>query len=142
LYLGDNKDSVFATKLFKHTNAPVWEQSYEFLCADRDSSVLLIKVIDDRDFLKDPVVGFMSIKLQDLLDSKKEAGRDWFPLSNCKTGKIRLSAEWKPLNMAGSLHGADKYKPPIGVVRLHLDKATDVKYVPLVDLRVAEADCE
>ncbi|KAJ7785918.1 C2 domain-containing protein [Mycena metata] len=129
LYLGDSSNAVFSTKLFKHTNAPVWEQAYEFLCADKAASVVMIKVIDDRDFLKDPVVGYMSIKLEDLLESKKEAGRDWFPLSNCKSGKIRVSAEWKPLNMAGSLHGADQYKPPIGVVRLHLDKATDVKNV-------------
>ncbi|KAJ7275417.1 C2 domain-containing protein [Mycena haematopus] len=129
VFIGDHNNAVFSTRLFKHTNAPVWEQAYEFLCADKASSVIMIKVIDDRDFLKDPVVGFMSIKLQDLLDSKKEANRDWFPLSNCKSGKIRLSAEWKPLNMAGSLHGADQYKPPIGVVRLHLDKATDVKNV-------------
>ncbi|KAJ7169501.1 C2 domain-containing protein [Mycena filopes] len=129
LYLGDTQNAVFSTRLFKHTNAPVWEQAYEFLCADKAASVALIKVIDDRDFLKDPVVGYMSIKLEDLLDNKKEAGRDWFPLSNCKTGKIRLSAEWKPLNMAGSLHGADQYKAPIGVVRLHIDKATDVKNV-------------
>ena len=31
--------------------------------------------------------------------------------------------------MAGSLHGADQYMPPIGVVRLWLKKATDVKNV-------------
>ncbi|KAF7367225.1 hypothetical protein MSAN_00784300 [Mycena sanguinolenta] len=129
VYLGDHNNAVFSTRIFKHTNAPVWEQAYEFLCADKASSVVMIKVIDERDFLKDPVIGMMSIKLQDLLDCKKEVGRDWFPLSNCKSGKIRMSAEWKPLNMAGSLHGADKYKPPIGVVRLHLDKATDVKNV-------------
>ncbi|KAJ6575507.1 C2 domain-containing protein [Mycena sp. CBHHK59/15] len=129
LYLNDSKNEVFSTKLFKHTNAPVWEQAYEFLCADKASSVVMIRVIDDRDFLKDPVVGFMSIKLEDLLESKKEAGRDWFPLSNCKSGKIRISVEWKPLNMAGSLHGADQYKPPIGIVKLHMDKAVDVKNV-------------
>ncbi|KAK7064548.1 C2 domain-containing protein [Favolaschia claudopus] len=129
VYLADPKDAVFSTPRFKHTNAPVWEQPYEFLCADKASSVITVKVIDDRDFLKDPVVGYMSIKLVDLLESKNEAGRDWFPLSNCKSGKIRISADWKPLDMAGSLHGADQYSPPIGVVRLHLDKATDVKNV-------------
>ncbi|KAF7310594.1 hypothetical protein HMN09_00602200 [Mycena chlorophos] len=127
--LGDRKNEVFRTRRFKHTNAPVWEQAYEFLCADKASSLVLIEVVDDRDFLKDPVVGYMSIKLEDLLQSKNEAGRDWFPLSNCKSGKVRISAEWKPLNMAGSLHGADQYTPPIGVVRLHLDKAVDVKNV-------------
>lgn len=57
-----------------------------------------------------------------------EAGRDWFPLSGCQSGRLRLSAEWKPVAMAGSLHGLDHYKFPIGVVRLHLIKATDVKY--------------
>ncbi|KAJ7071483.1 C2 domain-containing protein [Mycena amicta] len=128
--LGDRKNEVFRTRRFKHTNAPVWEQAYEFLCADKSSSLILMEVIDDRDFLKDPVVGYMSIKLEDLLQSKAgEAGRDWFPLSNCKSGKVRMSADWKPLNMTGSLHGADQYKPPIGVVRLHLEKAVDVKNV-------------
>lgn len=128
VFLGNSKEEIHATKHFKHTNNPVWESPHEFLCADRASSVITIKVIDDRDFLKDPVIGYMSIKLDDLIASK-EAGADWFPLSNCKSGKLRVSADWKPLNMAGSLHGADKYTPPIGVVRLWLEKATDVKNV-------------
>ncbi|OBZ79221.1 Uncharacterized protein PYUK71.03c [Grifola frondosa] len=70
----------------------------------------------------------MSIRLQDLLKAR-ESGKDWWPLSSCKSGKIRVTAEWKPLNMAGSLHGVDQYVPPIGVVRLWLQKATDVKNV-------------
>jgi Ca2+-dependent lipid-binding protein len=74
-------------------------------------------------------VGYMSVRLQDMLDAKVEAGRDWWPLSGCKSGRIRLGVEWKPLHMAGSLQGADSYIPPIGVVRLHLQKATDVKCV-------------
>ncbi|KAG5654026.1 hypothetical protein H0H81_008041 [Sphagnurus paluster] len=129
VYLGDSKNPAYSTRHFKHTNNPVWESPFEFLCADKASSIITLKVIDDRDFLKDPVVGHMSIKLTDLLDSMGEAGRDWFPLSGCKSGKIRVSAEWKPLAMAGSLSGADKYKPPIGVVKLWLEKATDVKNV-------------
>lgn len=128
VFLGGNSSAIHTTRAFKHTNNPVWESPHEFLCADRHTSIITVKVIDDRDFLKDPVVGYMSIKLDDLLDAKG-AGRDWFPLSNCKTGKLRLSADWKPLNMAGSLHGVDQYTPPIGVVRLWLDKATDVKNV-------------
>jgi len=78
--------------------------------------------------MKDPTIGHMSIKLKDLLAFKAE-GKDWFTLSNCQTGRVRMSAEWKPLNMAGSLQGADQYTPPIGVVRLLLDKAIDVKNV-------------
>ncbi len=126
IFLGNNKAPIHTTQRFKHTNNPVWESPHEFLCADKASSVITIKVIDDRDFLKDPVVGYMSIKLTDLLEAKLEAGRDWWALSGCKSGKLRVSAEWKPLNMAGSLHGAEQYVPPIGVVRLHWQKATDV----------------
>lgn len=123
-----NGQVVHKTPKFKHTNSPVWESSTEFLCSDKATSVITLKVIDDRDYLKDPVVGFMRIRLQDLLEAKqRDAGRDWWPLSGCRSGKLRVSAEWKPLNMAGSLHGADQYVPPIGVVRLWLKKATDVK---------------
>lgn len=128
VYVGKDQ-LVHKTPKFKHTNNPVWESTTEFLCSDKTTSVVTVKVIDDREFLKDPVIGYMSIRLADLLDSKKrDAARDWWPLSGCTSGsKLRLSAEWKPLNMAGSLHGADQYVPPIGVVRLWLKKAQDVK---------------
>lgn len=132
VYLSGTKSSAFSTRCFKHTNTPVWEAPYEYLCTDKQHATVMIKVIDDRDFLKDPVIGYMSIKLEDLLHEKLEAGRDWFPLSGCKTGKVRISAEWKPLAMAGSLHGMDQYTPPIGVVKLVLDKAVDVKYMVLI----------
>jgi len=120
---------VHSTPKIKHTNNPVWESAAEFLCSDKANSLITVQVIDDREFLKDPVVGHLTVKLEDLLQAKKEAGRDWWPLNRCQSGKIRLSVEWKPLNMAGSLHGVDQYVPPIGVVRLWLKKAVDVKNV-------------
>ncbi|KAF8168240.1 C2 domain-containing protein [Crassisporium funariophilum] len=129
VYLNSSPSSSFATPCFKHTASPVWEAPHEFLCTDKASATITIKVIDDRDFLKDPVVGYMSIRLVDLLDMRGQAGKDWFPLSGCRSGKMRVSAEWKPLSMAGSLHGSEQYRPPIGVVRLLIDKATDVKNV-------------
>ena len=89
--------------------------------------MITVKVVDERDFLKDPVVGYMSVRLRDLLTAEISEGRDWWPLS--KTGKIRISAQWKPLQMAGALSGVSQYVPPIGVVRLWLQKATDVKWV-------------
>ncbi|KZT23846.1 tricalbin [Neolentinus lepideus HHB14362 ss-1] len=129
VFLGDNKNSIHSTTKFKHTLSPVWESSTEFLCSDKQSSVITVKIIDDRDFMKDPVVGFMRLRLEDLLEAKKEVGKDWWPLSGCKSGRVRMSAEWKPLNLAGSLHGVDQYTPPIGVVKLWIDRATDVKNV-------------
>ncbi|EGO02737.1 hypothetical protein SERLA73DRAFT_165692 [Serpula lacrymans var. lacrymans S7.3] len=118
-----------STPIIKHTNNPVWESPYEFLCSDKDTSTLTIKVMDERDFLKDPVVGHMTVFLKDLLEAETGDGRDWWPLSGCKSGKLRISTQWKPLHMAGALSGADQYVPPIGVMRLCLQKATDVKNV-------------
>ncbi|KAI0308025.1 tricalbin [Multifurca ochricompacta] len=129
VFLGNATTPIHTTPRIKHTLQPVWESATEFLCTNRSSSIITVKVIDDRDFLKDPVVGHLSIRLQDLLDARKETGRDWWPLSGCKSGRLRLTVEWKPLNMAGSLHGTEQYVPPRGAVRLWLKKATDVKNV-------------
>lgn len=131
VYIEEDKPASFKSPVRKHTNNPIWEAPHEFLCTDKTSSKLVVRVIDDRDFSKDLEVGYMAIALTDLLACTGQAGKDWFPLSNCKSGKIRVSAEWKPLNMAGALQAAEKRKQPIGVVRLHLDKATDVKSVIL-----------
>ncbi|KZT06296.1 tricalbin [Laetiporus sulphureus 93-53] len=129
VHLDGNRKPTYQTKKVKHTNNPVWESSTEFLCMDRLSSIITVKVIDDRDILRDPIIGYMNVRLDDLINASKEAGKDWWPLSSCKSGKMRLSVEWRPLNMPGSLHGIDQYVPPIGVVRLWLQKATDVKNV-------------
>jgi Ca2+-dependent lipid-binding protein len=130
VYVGDAAHPTNKSVTAKHTQQPVWECATEYLCTDRSSSVITVKIIDDRDFLKDPVIGHISVRLEDLLEAKKkEAGRDWWPLSGCKMGRVRISADWKPVNMPGALHGADEYMKPIGVVRLWLKKATDVKNV-------------
>jgi Ca2+-dependent lipid-binding protein len=129
VFLGNSTVPTHTTARMKHTVQPIWESATEFLCANRTSSTITVNVIDDREFLKDPVIGSLSVRLEDLLNARKEAGRDWWPLSGCKSGRLRLTVDWKPLHMAGGIHGADQYVPPIGVVRLWLKKATDVKNV-------------
>src|SRR5262245_58842907 len=47
--LGGNPTAIHTTPRFKHTNNPVWESATEFLCSDRESSIVTIKIIDDRD---------------------------------------------------------------------------------------------
>ncbi|KAG1757254.1 C2 domain-containing protein [Suillus lakei] len=129
VFLGNSTSYTHKSQIIKHTNNPVWESPTEFICADKSSSVITVKVVDERDFLQDPVVGYMSVRLVDLLQTDPTVNREWWPLNGCKSGKIRLSCEWKPLQMAGALSSADQYVPPIGAVRLWLRKATDVKNV-------------
>ena len=129
VFIGNSSTVLHTTPRRRHTAKPVWDSATEFLCVDRSTSIVTVKVIDDREFLKDSTVGHLSVRLQDLLDARKEADRDWWQLSGCKFGRLRLTAEWKPLNMGGSIHGAHHYTPPIGAVRLWLNNATDVKNV-------------
>ncbi len=129
VFLGNSHTALGNTSRRKHTAQPVWDSATEFLCLDRSSSIITVKVFDDREFQKDPTLGYLSVRLQDLLNARKEAGRDWWQLSGCKSGRVRLTTEWKPLNMAGSLYGARQYTPPIGAVRMWLKNATDVKNV-------------
>ncbi|KAG1783596.1 C2 domain-containing protein [Suillus placidus] len=129
VFLGNSTSYMHKSQIIKHTNNPIWESPTEFICADKSSSIITIKVVDERDFLRDPVIGYMSVRLVDLLQTDPALNREWWPLSGCKSGKIRLSCEWKPLQMAGALSSADQYVFPIGIVRLWLRKATDVKNV-------------
>jgi len=75
VYLGDPKTPVHTTPKVKHTIQPVWESATEFLCPDRTTSVITVKVIDDRDFLKDPVVGYATSDWRICLTHVKRLGR-------------------------------------------------------------------
>jgi Ca2+-dependent lipid-binding protein len=108
---------VHKTPTLKHNGAPAWESAFEFLVSDRATSFITLKVVDDRDLLGDYVMGRFDAPLDDLLKASEEQ-RDWFSLKGAKSGKLRMTAEWKPLAMAGSVQGAGAYQPPIGVVRL------------------------
>lgn len=129
VFLGNASAPIHTTSTAKHTLQPVWESSTEFLCTDRGASVITVNIVDGRGFAKGSVLGHLTVRLRDLLEARKDVDRDWWPLIGCKSGRVRLTTEWKPLNMGGSLHGADQYVPPIGAVRLWLKKATDVKNV-------------
>ena len=122
-----NSTPHHVTRASKHTNSPVWESPTEFLVPNKHNSVISIKIIDDRDFLKDPLVGYVVVSLEDILEAthkRKTTGQDpWFSLSGCKSGQVKISAEWKPLSMAGSLHGSGSYVPPIGLVKVWYDQS-------------------
>ena len=97
VFLGNN-NLIHKTNVSKHTKRPVWDSPKEFLCSDREGSVITVKIVDDRDFLKDPVVGYMSIRLQQLLDAKKD-NHDWFPLSGIAENLVA----WSSANTTGRL---------------------------------------
>nr|ODN95971.1 transmembrane protein [Cryptococcus depauperatus CBS 7855] len=128
VFLGGSKHEVHKTKTLKHANQPIWEEACEFLVPEKNKSIVTIDLTDHKDFAIDPSLGQVTIRLTDLLEAK-ERHQDWFPLMNSRQGKIRLTAEWKPVAMTGAIGGAGSYIPPIGILRIWLKKAVDVKNV-------------
>lgn len=120
--------SIHKTPALRRNHSPVWEASTEFLVTSKRDAVIGVKVIDEKGFAVDPTIGFVNVKLQDILaaNAKKQ---DWFPLSGCASGKIRMTASFRPVAMAGAINGAKDFRPPIGVVRIWFKKAIDLKNV-------------
>jgi Ca2+-dependent lipid-binding protein len=128
IYLGGSKKPVHTTPILKHANSPIWESHCEFLVPDKQNSVVTVQITDSKDFASDPTLGKLTVKLIDLLEAR-ERQQDWYPLQGSRAGKVRLTAEWKPVAMTGAMDGASSYVPPIGILRVWLQNAVDVKNV-------------
>lgn len=121
-----NGKEVHTTKKLKRTNNPIWDNgSKEILITDRKSAKLGVVIKDDRDLAGDQVIGSYQIKLEDMLDLM-EKGKDWYDLTGVKTGRVKMQAKWKPVSISGVM-STSGYQTPIGVMRFHFKKATDLR---------------
>ncbi|KAF2968014.1 hypothetical protein GQX73_g5584 [Xylaria multiplex] len=118
-----NSKEVHHTKKLKRTNNPIWDDgSKEILITDRKNAKLGLAIKDDRDIAGDQLVGTYQIKLEDILEMM-EKGNDWYNLSGVHTGRVKLTAQWKPVAIPGVLSSSGGYQAPIGVMRLHFKSA-------------------
>lgn len=121
-----NGKEVHQTKKLKRTNNPIWDNgSKEILITDRKKAKLGVTVKDDRDLTGDQVLGKYQIKLDEMLECM-EQGKEWYHLAGASTGRINMTAQWKPVAISGVV-GTGGYVPPIGVMRFHFKKATDLR---------------
>ncbi|KAI1106687.1 tricalbin [Jackrogersella minutella] len=122
-----NGKEVHQTKKLKRTNNPIWDNgSKEILITDRKNAKLGLAIKDDREIAGDQLIGTHQIKLDDMLDMM-EKGHDWYNLSSAKSGRAKLTAQWKPVALSGVLAGTGGYQTPIGVMRLHFKSARDLR---------------
>ena len=128
VYLGNNRTPIWTSNIAKRTKSPIWEASTEYLAPEKQASIVTIEVVNSEKLARDPVMGRVVVPLTQLLHYK-EQGMDWLPLDGSHSGEIRLSTQWKPVQMAGSISGAHDYVPPIGILRVWLKRAIDVKNV-------------
>ncbi|KAM3463113.1 hypothetical protein MY5147_000881 [Beauveria neobassiana] len=121
-----NGKPVHQTKKLKRTNNPIWDNgSKEILITDRKSAKLGVIVKDDRDLAGDQVVGKYQIKLDEMLDCM-EQGKEWYSLAGVPTGRVKMMAQWRPVAISG-VAGTGGYQTPVGVIRLHFKRATDLR---------------
>ncbi|KAI0842960.1 tricalbin [Hypoxylon sp. FL0890] len=122
-----NGKEVHQTKKLKRTNNPIWDDgSKEILITDRKNAKLGLAIKDDRELAGDQLIGTYQIKLEDMLEMM-EKGHEWYNLSGVKTGRAKLTAQWKPVALSGGLAGTGGYQTPIGVMRLHFKNARDLR---------------
>ncbi|KAH0562191.1 hypothetical protein GP486_003113 [Trichoglossum hirsutum] len=126
-----NGKEVHISRKLKRTNNPIWDNgSKEILITDRKSARLGLVIKDDRDLATDPIIGTYQIKLDDMLEMM-EKGQEWYNLAGAKTGRAKLTLQWKPVALKG-VTGTGGYVTPIGVMRLHFQNARGLRNLETV----------
>lgn len=124
-----NGKEIHVSKKLKRTNNPIWpDATKELLITHKKTAKLGLVIKDDRDLGTDPIIGTYQIKLDDMLDLMSK-GQEWYNLAGIKTGRAKMTLQWKPVALTGSVGGIGGYITPIGVMRLHLQSARDLRNV-------------
>ncbi|KAL1843757.1 hypothetical protein VTJ49DRAFT_138 [Mycothermus thermophilus] len=124
-----NGREVHTTKKLKRTNNPIWDNgSKEILITDKKSAKLGVAIKDDRDITGDQLLGTYQIKLEDLLELTAK-GKDWYNLVGAKTGRVKMMAQWRPVEISGIAAGTGGYQTPVGVMRIHFKHARNLRNV-------------
>jgi Ca2+-dependent lipid-binding protein len=122
-----NNREIHTSKKLKRTNNPIWDNAHqEILITDRKTAKLGLVIKDDRDIAGDPILGTYQIKLDDMLELT-EKGQEWYSLAGVKTGRVKMSLKWKPVALSAVGAGTGGYVTPIGVMRVHLKSARDLR---------------
>ena len=127
-----NGKEVHITGKLKHTNNPIFPNpSTEVLITDRKSARIGLVIKDDRGLATDPILGKYQIKVDQMIQLV-EKGQEWFQLAETKTGRAKLTLDWKPVALKGQLGTSGGYVTPIGVMRIHFKNAKGVRNVETI----------
>jgi Ca2+-dependent lipid-binding protein len=122
-----NGKEIHITGKLKRTNNPVFpDPTKSVLITDRKKARIGLVLKDDRDLATDPVLGTYQLKLDDMMKLTAK-GQEWFNLHGTKTGRAKLMLEWKPVALKGVVGGTGGYITPIGVMRIHVQGAKDLR---------------
>lgn len=115
-----NSKLIFTTPQASGKQVIQWNQEHENVITDRRKSRFKMVVKTP----KGETIATVIQSLNDMID-RTQIGKIQFPMADGK-GQIKASAKWKPVGLdIGST--AVAYTPPIGVIRVFLNKAEDLK---------------
>lgn len=147
-----NGHEKLRTKPFKRSFNPTWNKFVDVFVSDKNKLNLSVAIWDSNEFADDSLVGRWTSSLVQFQDQITNGSQDWWNLAD-GAGRIHLSMTWKPvittgvnIDASGGLgYGKDiqnqslyclnltrfvsRIVPPIGVVRLNLFGARDLKNV-------------
>ncbi|KAF2841081.1 tricalbin [Patellaria atrata CBS 101060] len=127
-----NGKEVHISKKLKRTNNPIFpDATKELLITERKKAKLGLVIKDDRDLAQDPILGTYQIKLDDMLEMMAK-GQEWYQLAQTKSGRAKMTVQWKPVALKGSLGGSGGYVTPIGVIRIHFQSARELRNLETV----------
>jgi Ca2+-dependent lipid-binding protein len=131
-----NGEEKLKSKPMKKNANPKWEKNVEVLVVDKTEVQMRVEVQDAANFASDVTIGTWSSSLLNIFD-KIEKNDGWWDLmyKKVKVGRIRISAEWKPVIMTGLAESLGRHgfnAPAIGVVRIMVWEARDLKNVEIV----------
>ncbi|AQZ14266.1 TCB2 (YNL087W) and TCB1 (YOR086C) [Zygosaccharomyces parabailii] len=120
-----NSKLIFTTPSASGDKLVQWNQEHENVITDRRKSRYKIVVKNS----KGNVIGSIVQSLSDLVD-RTQTGKKEIAL-NESNGQIKIGAIWKPVGLDIGT-SAIAYTPPIGVLRVFLNKAEDLKNLETV----------
>lgn len=128
-----NGQEKLRTATFKRSVNPRWNKFVEIFVADKSNMNLDVTIMNSVDFGDDTVLGRWTSSLIDMENQLVKEKNDWWNLKD-GTGKIHLNMTWKPVPLTGFSAGLARgsYREPIGVVRVKLNKATNIKNVEML----------
>lgn len=100
-----NGEEKIKTSIAWHTHNPAYEKAGEVVVLDKSEVFVRVEVKDWNKVHKDELLGVWTCYLSEILE-KQEENDGWWPLTlgdDNKTGKLRLSAQWRPVVMMGLL---------------------------------------
>lgn len=122
-----NGKNVLTTKKVSGDGILEFNKNYELIISDRRKTRCRFIVKDS----KGEILGSTVQMLNDLID-RTEIKKKWIPLRNGK-GEVEINTFWRPVEIESDSNSIS-YNPPIGAVRIFINKATNLRNLEKVGM--------